>query len=207
MAVEWIQCGPDGAARTERRLLWRRHRVAQPAGRPETQSVAPGARRGHDVRQRRQLRRAARRTGRAAARRRAQVRAGARAQRIRGAARPAVAPADARTPQAGGPHRRQSPAVDDGAYSGDFLAAVDGLRTLLGCSGRVWPISTERSSLCAAYGDGPKRAAKSRSTPVSSKRRSSASGSTRPSASIPPPRWPSAAWTPSSSVPAASTPA
>jgi uncharacterized cofD-like protein len=39
-------------------------------------------------------------------------------------------------------------------YSGDFLAAVDGLRTLLGCSGRVWPISTERSSLCAAYGDG-----------------------------------------------------
>lgn len=39
-------------------------------------------------------------------------------------------------------------------YSGDFLAAVDGLRTLLGCSGRVWPISTDRSSLCAAYGDG-----------------------------------------------------
>ena len=39
-------------------------------------------------------------------------------------------------------------------YSGDFLAAVDGLRTLLGCSGRVWPISTEQSSLCAAYGDG-----------------------------------------------------
>jgi uncharacterized cofD-like protein len=39
-------------------------------------------------------------------------------------------------------------------YSGDFLAAVDGLRTLLGCSGRVWPISTERSSLCASYGDG-----------------------------------------------------
>jgi uncharacterized cofD-like protein len=39
-------------------------------------------------------------------------------------------------------------------YSGDFLAAVDGLRTLLGCSGRVWPISTERASLCAEYGDG-----------------------------------------------------
>jgi uncharacterized cofD-like protein len=39
-------------------------------------------------------------------------------------------------------------------YSGDFLAAVDGLRTLLGCSGRVWPVSTERSSLCAMYGDG-----------------------------------------------------
>jgi uncharacterized cofD-like protein len=39
-------------------------------------------------------------------------------------------------------------------YSGDFLAAVDGLRTLLGCSGRVWPVSTEQSSLCAEYGDG-----------------------------------------------------
>jgi uncharacterized cofD-like protein len=39
-------------------------------------------------------------------------------------------------------------------YSGDFLAAVDGLRALLGCSGSVWPISVERSSLCAAYSDG-----------------------------------------------------
>ena len=28
-------------------------------------------------------------------------------------------------------------------YSGDFLAAVDGLRTLLDCVGRVWPISVE----------------------------------------------------------------
>ena len=26
-------------------------------------------------------------------------------------------------------------------YSGDFLAAVDGLRALLGCKGRVWPVS------------------------------------------------------------------
>ncbi|MFN8060634.1 MAG: gluconeogenesis factor YvcK family protein [Vicinamibacterales bacterium] len=39
-------------------------------------------------------------------------------------------------------------------YSGDFLAAVDGLRALLGCHGRVWPISVEQSSLCAAYADG-----------------------------------------------------
>jgi uncharacterized cofD-like protein len=39
-------------------------------------------------------------------------------------------------------------------YSGDFLAAVDGLRTLLGCVGCVWPISVERSSVCAAYSDG-----------------------------------------------------
>jgi uncharacterized cofD-like protein len=39
-------------------------------------------------------------------------------------------------------------------YSGDFLAAVDGLRGLLGCKGRVWPVSVEPASLCAEYGDG-----------------------------------------------------
>ncbi len=39
-------------------------------------------------------------------------------------------------------------------YSGDFLAAVDGLRALLGCAGRVWPVSVEKASLCAEYGDG-----------------------------------------------------
>src|SRR5216684_4116530 len=39
-------------------------------------------------------------------------------------------------------------------YSGDFLAAVDGLRSLLGCVGRVWPVSVEPSSLCAEYEDG-----------------------------------------------------
>src|SRR5918994_897412 len=39
-------------------------------------------------------------------------------------------------------------------HSGDFLAAVDGLRALLGCEGRVWPISVEQSSICAEYGDG-----------------------------------------------------
>jgi uncharacterized cofD-like protein len=39
-------------------------------------------------------------------------------------------------------------------YSGDFLAAVDGLRALLGCRGRVWPVSIEPASLCAEYGDG-----------------------------------------------------
>jgi uncharacterized cofD-like protein len=38
-------------------------------------------------------------------------------------------------------------------YSGDFLAAVDGLRALLGCAGRVWPVSVEKASLCAEYGD------------------------------------------------------
>ncbi|MEO6237830.1 MAG: gluconeogenesis factor YvcK family protein [Vicinamibacterales bacterium] len=39
-------------------------------------------------------------------------------------------------------------------YSGDFLAAVDGLRGLLGCKGRVWPVSIEQASVCAEYRDG-----------------------------------------------------
>lgn len=39
-------------------------------------------------------------------------------------------------------------------YSGDFLSAVDGLRALLGCLGRVWPVSTEQASVCAEYRDG-----------------------------------------------------
>ncbi len=39
-------------------------------------------------------------------------------------------------------------------YSGDFLAAVDGLRRLLGCRGHVWPVSVENASVCAEYGDG-----------------------------------------------------
>jgi uncharacterized cofD-like protein len=39
-------------------------------------------------------------------------------------------------------------------YSGDFLAAVDGLRGLLGCKGRVWPVSVEDAQLCAEYADG-----------------------------------------------------
>ena len=39
-------------------------------------------------------------------------------------------------------------------YSGDFLDAVDGLRSLLGCRGRVWPVSVQHASVCAEYGDG-----------------------------------------------------
>jgi uncharacterized cofD-like protein len=39
-------------------------------------------------------------------------------------------------------------------YSGDFLAAVEGLRSLLGCAGRVLPISVEQATVCAEYGDG-----------------------------------------------------
>jgi uncharacterized cofD-like protein len=39
-------------------------------------------------------------------------------------------------------------------YSGDFLDAIDGLRALLGCRGRVWPVSVQQASVCARYGDG-----------------------------------------------------
>jgi uncharacterized cofD-like protein len=39
-------------------------------------------------------------------------------------------------------------------YCGNFLAAVDGLQGLLGCRGRVWPVSVEPASVCAAYADG-----------------------------------------------------
>lgn len=39
-------------------------------------------------------------------------------------------------------------------YSGNFIAAVDGLRALLGCRGRVWPVSVERATLCAQHADG-----------------------------------------------------
>jgi uncharacterized cofD-like protein len=39
-------------------------------------------------------------------------------------------------------------------YGGDFMAAVDGLRALLGCEGRVWPVSIEQATLCAQYAGG-----------------------------------------------------
>jgi uncharacterized cofD-like protein len=39
-------------------------------------------------------------------------------------------------------------------YTGDFVAAVGGLRALLGCRGYVWPISVEQAMLCAEYADG-----------------------------------------------------
>ena len=39
-------------------------------------------------------------------------------------------------------------------YSGDFLSAVDSLRALLGCKGRVWPVTVELASVCAEYADG-----------------------------------------------------
>src|SRR5258708_8644778 len=39
-------------------------------------------------------------------------------------------------------------------YSGDFLDAIDGMRALLGCRGRVWPVTVEHASVCAEYGDG-----------------------------------------------------
>src|SRR5207245_10815996 len=39
-------------------------------------------------------------------------------------------------------------------YRGGFLDAIDGLRALLGCRGRVWPVSVQQASVCAEYGDG-----------------------------------------------------
>ncbi|MCM3878577.1 MAG: YvcK family protein [Vicinamibacterales bacterium] len=39
-------------------------------------------------------------------------------------------------------------------YSGDFLSAVDGLQSLLGCTGHVWPVSCEPASVCAEYSNG-----------------------------------------------------
>src|SRR5262245_17824924 len=39
-------------------------------------------------------------------------------------------------------------------YGGDFLNAVEGLSALLGCRGRVWPVSVQAASVCAEYGDG-----------------------------------------------------
>src|SRR5258708_11849117 len=40
------------------------------------------------------------------------------------------------------------------SYSGDFLDAIDGLRALLGCRGRVWPVTVEQASVCAEDGGG-----------------------------------------------------
>ncbi|MGQ0733145.1 MAG: gluconeogenesis factor YvcK family protein [Acidobacteriota bacterium] len=39
-------------------------------------------------------------------------------------------------------------------YTGDFLAAIGGLRALLGCRGQLWPVSVEQAMLCAEYADG-----------------------------------------------------
>src|SRR5262245_63353737 len=39
-------------------------------------------------------------------------------------------------------------------YSGDFLSAIDGLRALLGCRGRVWPVTVQQALVCAEYRDG-----------------------------------------------------
>src|ERR1700755_519483 len=38
------------------------------------------------------------------------------------------------------------------SYSGNFLDAIDGLRALLGCRGRVFPVSIDKASVCAEYG-------------------------------------------------------
>ena len=39
-------------------------------------------------------------------------------------------------------------------YTGNFLDAVEGLQRLLGCTGRVLPVSIEQATLCAQHVDG-----------------------------------------------------
>ncbi len=39
-------------------------------------------------------------------------------------------------------------------HSGEYLAAVDGLRALFDCVGYVWPISVGQATVCAEYEDG-----------------------------------------------------
>ena len=39
-------------------------------------------------------------------------------------------------------------------YTGDFLHAVEGLQRLLGCTGRVLPVSVEQATVCAEHRDG-----------------------------------------------------
>src|SRR5256712_6806488 len=39
-------------------------------------------------------------------------------------------------------------------YSGDFLEPIEGMRALLGCHGRVWPVRLQQASVCAEYGAG-----------------------------------------------------
>ena len=69
-------------------------------------------------------------------------------------------------------------------YTGDFLAAVDGLRALLGCRGHVWPITIERATLCAEYADGSTTRGEVEVDAGAGRRpaRSAGSGSTRRSA-------------------------
>ena len=62
-------------------------------------------------------------------------------------------------------------------YSGDFLDAIDGLRALLGCRGRVWPVSVQQASVCAEYGDGSRDARRSRGRRRADARAGSSSGS------------------------------
>ena len=86
-------------------------------------------------------------------------------------------------------------------YSGNFMAAVEGLSSLLGCRGRVWPVSVDRRRSARATPTATSRRARTRLTrdrprDTSSRR----SGSSRRSASTT--RWPQpcANWMPSSSA-------
>ena len=93
-------------------------------------------------------------------------------------------------------------------YSGSFLAGVEGLRALLGCRGRVWPVSVEQASLCARYADGSDaRGEVHVDVSWTGVTPSSASGSTRRCGSIRTSLAPSPSSRPSSSGRGASSPA
>src|SRR5262249_56103054 len=41
-----------------------------------------------------------------------------------------------------------------GGERGDLLEGIEGVGALLGCRGRVWPVTVQSASVCAEYGDG-----------------------------------------------------
>ena len=175
--------------------------------RPEAQPVAAAARRRHHVRQWRQQRCVARRTGvlppgdvlKCAL---ALARNEAEARRVLLSRLPMLEHARLSA------HRRQLLLSMMEQYSGDFLAAVDGLRRLLGCSGHVLAGQHRAGDAVRRL---HRRDLRARRAGVDAGQRdgksSSACGSSRTRRSIRPPRRRSWGSTPSSSVRAASTPA
>ena len=97
------------------RLFRRGHGIAEPDRRPQAEPLAAGQRRGHHVRQRRQLRAVAGSARRASSGRRPPMRAGPGSQRDRGTADSPDAAVRLRARPTRRPYRGQPAAVDDGA--------------------------------------------------------------------------------------------
>jgi 2-phospho-L-lactate transferase/gluconeogenesis factor (CofD/UPF0052 family) len=95
------------------------------------------------------------------------VRAGAVAERARGAACAAARAARFEHARLGGHTGGNLLLSMMQRYSGDFLDAIDGLRALLGCRGRVWPVSVQQATVCAEYDDGSLTRGESKSMPAS----------------------------------------